>query len=178
MQLGDLRFGFSKGSLSSPPPPPSLPSADHRCLPVRLGRNSPASPGVWHLVQGGVLGPYQLPRAQGSVSGPAVSRGSCHRSVSSGSLGQHNSRVLYQFPGRNSLPLSSSSSIGAVGVVHSEGDPSIGRSHSRGRQSGGGLSFQREVSSVGIRAVVFWLFQKTVILPPNPVGFRLTYTQF
>ena len=27
------------------------------------------------------------------------------------------------------------------------------------------------------RAVVFWLFQKTVILPPNPVGFRLTYTQ-
>ena len=28
-----------------------------------------------------------------------------------------------------------------------------------------------------IRAVVFQLFQKTVILPPNPVGFRLTYTQ-
>ena len=27
------------------------------------------------------------------------------------------------------------------------------------------------------RAVVFRLFQKTVILPPNPVGFRLTYTQ-
>ena len=27
------------------------------------------------------------------------------------------------------------------------------------------------------RAVLFWLFQKTVILPPNPVGFRLTYTQ-
>ena len=28
------------------------------------------------------------------------------------------------------------------------------------------------------RAVVFRLFQKTVILPPKPVGFRLTYTQF
>ena len=27
------------------------------------------------------------------------------------------------------------------------------------------------------RAVVFRLFQETVILPPNPVGFRLTYTQ-
>ena len=27
------------------------------------------------------------------------------------------------------------------------------------------------------RAVVFRLFQKTVILPPNPVGFQLTYTQ-
>ena len=27
------------------------------------------------------------------------------------------------------------------------------------------------------RAVVFRLFQKTVILPPIPVGFRLTYTQ-
>ena len=26
---------------------------------------------------------------------------------------------------------------------------------------------------VYIRAVVFRLFQKTVILPPNPVGFRL-----
>ena len=25
------------------------------------------------------------------------------------------------------------------------------------------------------RAVVFRLFQKTVILPPNPVSFRLTY---
>ena len=131
-------------------PPPPLPSADLRCLPVRLGRNSPASPGVRHLVQGGVLGPYQLPRVQGSVSGPAVSRGSCHRSVSSGSLRQHNSRVLYQFPGRNSLPISLSSSIGAVGVVHSEGDPSISRSHSGGRQPGGGLSFQREVSSVGM----------------------------
>ena len=28
---------------------------------------------------------------------------------------------------------------------------------------------------IEIRAVVFRLFQKTVILPPNPVGFRLTY---
>ena len=28
-----------------------------------------------------------------------------------------------------------------------------------------------------IRAVVFRSFQKTVILPPNPVGFWLTYTQ-
>ena len=27
------------------------------------------------------------------------------------------------------------------------------------------------------RAVVFQLFQKMVILPPNPVGFQLTYTQ-
>ena len=156
VQLGVLRFGFSKGSLS-PPPPPSLPSADLSCLPVRLGHNSPASSGVRHLVQGGVLGPYQLPQAQGSVSGPAVSRGSCHMSVSSGSLGQHNSRVLYQFPGRNSLPLSLSSSIGAVGVVHSEGDPSIGRSYSGGRQPGGGLFFQREVSSVGMDTESFCL---------------------
>ena len=28
-----------------------------------------------------------------------------------------------------------------------------------------------------IRAVVFRLFQKTVILSPSPVGSRLTYTQ-
>ena len=28
---------------------------------------------------------------------------------------------------------------------------------------------------IEIRAVVFRLFQKMVILPPNPVGFRLTY---
>ena len=33
------------------------------------------------------------------------------------------------------------------------------------------------LNSVNIRAVVFQLFQKMVILPPNPVGFRLTYTQ-
>ena len=71
MQLGRLWFGFSKGSLSPPPPPP-LPCSDLRCLPVRLGRNSPASPGVRHLVPGGVLGPYQLSRTQGSVSGPEV----------------------------------------------------------------------------------------------------------
>ena len=45
--------------------------------PVRLGRNSPASPDFRHLVQGGVLGPYQLSRTQGSVSGPQVSRSSC-----------------------------------------------------------------------------------------------------
>ena len=34
-----------------------------------------------------------------------------------------------------------------------------------------------EKGRVQTRAVVFRLFQKTVILPPNPVGFRLTYTQ-
>ena len=94
MQLGHLRFGFSIGSLSPPPPPP--PSADLSCLPVRLGRNSPDSSGVRQLVLGGVLGPYQLPQTQGSVPGPEVSRGSCLRSVSSGSFGQRNSRVLYQ----------------------------------------------------------------------------------
>ena len=103
-------------------PPPPLPSSDLRCLPVWLGRNSPASPGFRHLVQGGVLGPYQLSRTQGSVSGPEVSRSSCHWSVSSDSFGQHNSRVLYQLPGRNSLPLSLSSGNRALGVVYSEGN--------------------------------------------------------
>ena len=38
----------------------------------------------------------------------------------------------------------------------------------------GHTSRQRRVWT---RAVIFRLFQKTVILPPNPVGFRLTYTQ-
>ena len=33
------------------------------------------------------------------------------------------------------------------------------------------------IDRVPSRAVVFQLFQKTVILPQNPVGFRLTYTQ-
>ena len=157
VQLGHLRFGFSIGSLSLPPPP--LPSADHSCLPVRLGCNSPASSGVRFLVLGGVLGPYQLPRTQGSVPGPEGSRGSCHRSVSSGSFGQRNSRVLYQFPGRNSLPLSLSSSNRAVGVVHSEGNQFFGRSHSRGRLPGGGLPVQREVSSVGIVSESFSFFR-------------------
>ena len=136
MQLGRLRFGFSKGSLSP------------RVLPVRLGRNSPASPGFRHLVQGGVLGPYQLSRTQGSVSGPEVSRSSCHRSVSSDSFGQHNSRVLYQLPGRNSLPLSLSSGNRALGVVYSEGNPSFGCSHSGGGQLGSRLPIQREVSPI------------------------------
>ena len=35
--------------------------------------------------------------------------------------------------------------------------------------------FAKKVSS---RAVVFRLFQKMVILPPNPVGFRLTYIPY
>ena len=34
-----------------------------------------------------------------------------------------------------------------------------------------------ETDCISSRAVVFRLFQKTVILPPKPVGFRLTYTQ-
>ena len=150
MQLGHLRFGFSKGSLSPP-----LPSSDLRCLPVRLGRNSPASPGLWHLVQGGVLGPYHLSRTQGSVSGPEVSRSSCHRSVSSGSFGQHNSRVYYQLPGRNSLPLSLSSGNRGLGVVYSKGNPSFGRSHSGGGQLGGGLPLQGEVSPIRVDSESF-----------------------
>ena len=36
---------------------------------------------------------------------------------------------------------------------------------------------QRSIASLQIRAVVYRLFQETVILPPKPVGFRLTYTQ-
>ena len=145
MQLGRLQFGFP---FSPPPPPPPLPSSDLRCLPVRFGCNSPTSPGFRHLVQGGVLGPYQLSRTQGSVSGPEVSRSSCHRSVSSDSFGQHNSRVLYQLPGRNSLPLSLSSGSRALGVVYSEGNLSFGRSHSGGRQLGSRLPIQREVSPI------------------------------
>ena len=147
MQLGRLRFVFSKGSLSPPPPPP-LPSSDLRCLSVRLGRDSPASPGFRHLVPGGVLGPYQLSRAQGSVSGPEVSRGSCFRSVSSGLFGQHNSHVLFQLPGRNSLPLSLPSGIRALGVVYSEGNTPFGRSHSGGGELGSRLPIQREVSPI------------------------------
>ena len=131
-----------------PPPPPQLPNSDLRCLPVRLGRNSPASPGFRHLVPGGVLGPYQLSRTQGSVSGPEVSRSFCRRSVSSDSFGQHNSRVLYQLPGRNSLPLSLPSGNRALGVVYSEGNPCFGRSHSGGGQLGSRLPFQREVSPI------------------------------
>ena len=45
-------------------PPPSFPGADLRCLPVRLGCDSPTSSGFRHLVQGGVLGPYQFSRTQ------------------------------------------------------------------------------------------------------------------
>ena len=133
---------------SPPPPPPPIPSSDLRSLPVRLGRDSPASPGFRHLVPGGVRGPYQLSRAQGSVSGPEVSRGSCFRSVSSGSFGQHNSRVLFQLPGRNSLPLSLPSGIRALGVVYSEGNSPFGRSLSGGGQLGSRLPIQREVSPI------------------------------
>ena len=39
------------------------------------------------------------------------------------------------------------------------------------------VEFNQSVLEVMIRAVVFRLFQKTVILPPNLVGFRLTYTK-
>ena len=137
-----------EGKSFSPPPPPPLPSSDLRCLPVRLGCNSPTSPGFRHLVPGGVLGPYHLSRTQGSVSGPEVSRSSCRRSVSSDSFGQHNSRVLYQLPGRNSLPLSLPSGNRALGVVYSEGNPSFGRSHSGGGQLGSRLPIQREVSPI------------------------------
>ena len=33
-------------------------------------------------------------------------------------------------------------------------------------------------SCVGFRAVLFWLFPKTVNLPPKPVGFWLTFIQY
>ena len=92
---------------------------------------------------------------QGSVSGPEVSRSSCHRSVSSDSFGQHNSRVLYQLPGRNSLPLSLSSGNRALGVVYSEGNPSFGRSHSGGGQLGSRLPIQREVSPIRVDSESF-----------------------
>ena len=119
------------------------------------GTTLPPHRGFRHLAQGGVLGPYQLSRTQGSVSGPEVSRSSCHRSVSSDSFGQHNSRVLYQLPGRNSLPLSLSSGNRALGVVISEGNPSFGRSHSGGGQLGSRLPFQREVSPIRLDSESF-----------------------
>ena len=40
-----------------------------------------------------------------------------------------------------------------------------------------GYSSYKTTENIKTKAVVFRLFQKTVILPPNPVGFRLTYTQ-
>ena len=124
--------------------------------------------GFRHLVQGGVLGPYQLSRTQGSVSGPEVFRSSYHRSVSSDSFGQHNSRVLYQLPGRNSLPLSLSSGNRALGVVYSEGNLSFGRSHSGGRQLGSRLPIQREVSPIRMDSESL-IFQKICqVLVPRP----------
>ena len=88
----------------------------------------------------------RLVSSKGNLSpGPEVSRGSCFRSVSSDSFGQHNSRVLHQLSGRNSFPLSLSSVDRAVGVVYSEGNPSFGRSYSGGGQFGGRLPIQREV---------------------------------
>ena len=61
---------------------------------------------------------------------------------------KHNSRVLYQLPGRDSLPLSILPDDRAVGVVYSEGHPSLGRSHSGGGQLGSRLPIQREVSPI------------------------------
>ena len=58
--------GSSSGRETFLPPPPSFPIADLRCLPVRLGCDSPTSSGFRHLVRGGVLGPYQFSRTQGS----------------------------------------------------------------------------------------------------------------
>ena len=140
---------------SPPPPPPPLPSTDLRCFPVRLGRDSSASPSFRHLVPGRFLGPHQFSRTQGSIPGPEVSRRSSCRSVSFDSFRQHNSRVLHQLSGRNSLPLSLSTSNRAVGVVHSEGDPPFGRSHSGERQLGGGLPVQREVPSIVVDSQSF-----------------------
>ena len=147
VQLGRLRFVFWKGILSFSPPP-SFFSSDLRCLPVRLGCDSPTSSGFRHLVQGGVLVPYQFSRAQGSFSGSQVSRSSCQRLVPSCSFGQYDSRIVYQLPGRNSLPFSLFSDDRAVGVVSSEGYPSLGRSHSRGGQLGSRLPIHREVSPI------------------------------
>ena len=39
-----------------------------------------------------------------------------------------------------------------------------------------GYSSYKTTENIKTKAVVFRLFQKTVILPPNLVGFRLTYT--
>ena len=142
-----------EGKPFSPPPP--LPGTDLRCFPVRLGRDSSASPSLRHVVPGGFLGPHQFSRTQGSIPGLEVSRRSCCRSVTSDSFRQHNSRVLHQLSGRNSLPLSLPVSYRAVGVVHSEGDLPFGRSHSGERQPGGGLPVQREVPSIGVDSQSF-----------------------
>ena len=136
-------------------PTPPLPGTDLRCFPVRLGRDSSASPSLRHVVPGGFLGPHQFSRTQGSIPGLEVSRRSCCRSVTSDSFRQHNSRVLHQLSGRNSLPLSLPVSYRAVGVVHSEGDLPFGRSHSGVRQPGGGLPVQREVPSIGVDSQSF-----------------------
>ena len=102
-----------EGKPFSPPPPPSFASADLRCLPVRLGSDSPTSSGFRHLVQGGVLGPY------------------------------HSLELRAVF-----LALSMPSGVRAVGVVSSEGYPSLGRSHSGGGQLGSRLPVQGEVSPI------------------------------
>ena len=41
-------------------PTPPLPGTDLRCFPVRLGRDSSASPSLRHVVPGGFLGPHQF----------------------------------------------------------------------------------------------------------------------
>ena len=66
----------------------------------------------------------------------------------SGSFGQHHSRVLCQLPRRDTLSFSVSSGVRALGVVPSEGHPSIGRPHPGGGQSSSRLLVEGEISPI------------------------------
>ena len=153
MQLGRLRFVSSKGNRSPPPPHSLVLTSDAS----QSGWGATLPPhrvsGTWSLEVSLVhFNSLELKAVFLALKSP---RRSCCRSVTSVSFRQHNSRVLHQLSGRNSLPLSLPVSYRAVGVVHSEGDLPFGRSHSGERQPGGGLPVQREVPSIGVDSQSF-----------------------
>ena len=129
--------------------PDGFHSADHRRQPIRLGCSprAPGSHGIRLVESVGVQTSYQQLGDEGSKTSPAPISTPGTGSVCIAVIGQHDSGVLCQAPGRNSFQISvSGDSSSSFPVQRSEGLPSI-QTHCRTAKCPGGRVVKETATS-------------------------------
>ena len=138
-------------------PPSSKSHVDNRRIQVGVGSCSDSSSSIRSLVQGGISGSHQLPRAAGCVPSAAEFRESGEGSVGPGSVGQHDGGCVHQSSGGYAFPVSVSTCDGSMGVVYTSTDPPLCYPYTRRGQSSCRLPIEGEIPPIGMEVEDFGL---------------------
>ena len=162
--MGVEEPSFTGEGFFSPSP---LFDSHHRRLPTGLGGSFRPSSHRGSVGTLGVPPAHQWSRAVSSLRGPPHTRIGGEGSVSTCPFGQFYGGGLYKSTGGYPFPLTVSSGVPPLGVVHSQGHPPYCHSHPGSRESHSRLFVQGEFPPLGMDSSCGG-FSNPPLLPPSP----------